>query len=160
MKRMWSKNELKNIADNQAKEVKKDITTLVDADGHNRFISGDLTLKEIEGVTKAYGKWSLSGTHLLIVLAINVANTTAIEAETVLVENVNVPDWIREKIVPTAGTLIDIRPVTFYASNWSNQSSQASFTKSAQNNLVIRINNSITFTANRTGRIVFDLLID
>ena len=44
---------------------------IVDADGHKRFIEGNVTPANIIGENDIqYAKWSLSGSHLMIVLAI------------------------------------------------------------------------------------------
>ena len=59
MKRMWSRKELKEMVE----QIKKNVNTLVDSDGHDRFISGDITTSTIAGVEFTYGKWSLRGSH-------------------------------------------------------------------------------------------------
>ena len=55
-----------------------DMANIVDADGHNRFIEGNIATEEIEGVTWAYARWSLSGTHLMCVLAGTIEDETAL----------------------------------------------------------------------------------
>ena len=99
MRRMFTKNQL----DNEIKVVKKDISTLVDKDGNNRFAEGNLTLNTITGATKIYGKWSLSGTHLLIVFALKLENSISSQDLFYLDD---LPDYIKDKIVPIAGNRI------------------------------------------------------
>ena len=52
------------------------ISTLTDSKGNPRFIEGEGTPMEMEGFTASYCKWSLSGTHLMIVLSGSFANAT------------------------------------------------------------------------------------
>lgn len=155
MKRMWSKNELAR----QVKEVKKDITTLVDKDGHPRFIEGDINIPEIEGVTKEYGKWSLSGSHLLIVLAISIVDTTALTTRTIASFD-GLPQWVIDKCIPTFSNAIDYKAFNLFASNLSSQNIGVYLRKPTTSSLDIYLANNITLTADRTGRIAFDLLID
>ena len=156
MKRMWSKNELKAIADTQAKNVEKDITTLVDAQGHNRFVEGDIDLREsVTQITKLYGKWSLSGSHLLIVLAFSVANGTAVSSQTIA--SVNIPDWVLDKIVPLFGNNVDLKTFAAFGSDSSIQNVNAYIDIDSGLRIYLA---SFTASADRTCRIAFDLLID
>ena len=158
MKRMWSKNELKNIADIQAKGVKKDIASLVDADGNPRFAEGDITMDEVEGFTQTYGKWSLSGSHLMIVLAGLVADTTAYTGGKLA--SVNLPQWIIDKIAIIFSAVVSFKSIPAYAANWSTQNLSVALRKPSTSSITITGENSVTFTADRAFRIEFDLLID
>ena len=71
------------------------IEQIVDADGHNRFIDDNVQTGVITDVTFNYAKWSLSGTHLMIVIA---GNTTASIPKYTLLASVNLPQWIKDKI--------------------------------------------------------------
>ena len=156
MKRMWSKNELKNIADTQAKGVEKNITTLVDAAGHPRFIEGDVTLKnEITGVELLYGKWSLSGTHLMIVACLSVADTTVVTYGSIL--EMTLPEWIRDKIIPLYSGAVDKKTFDAFASNGTSQPVVAYLLKASSK---LEIESGFTATADRVIRYSFDLLID
>ena len=66
MRRMYSKKQLD--------VMKKDITTLVDSEGHNRFEEWDMTSETLSGVTFSFKKVSLSGTHIMFVFAGEVAS--------------------------------------------------------------------------------------
>ena len=66
-----------------------------DNSGHNRFIEGDLDTYTVANVTFSYAKWSLSGTHLMIVLA--GTNKQQVNAGTYLAE-FEPPTWIYNKI--------------------------------------------------------------
>ena len=155
MKRMWSIKQLKEFI----KSTTKDISTLVDKDGHERFIEGDITLEEITGVSKTYGKWSLSGSHLLIVLSIAVADTTVL-ANGVKFCDISIPKWIYDKVAVIWGADAVIRQsITLYADNWSTQTMNTLLSK-ANDVLTIYGLNDLTLTADRKTRIAFDLLID
>ena len=157
MKRMWSKNELKNLADEQAKAVQKDIATLVDAQGHERFIEGDVELVDTElNITKLFGKWSLSGTHLMIVLALGLQNGTAWTSGTI--GTMDLPEWIIDKIVPLYSIEVAQKTTTFRANDTSGQNAETYLEKTISGISIYMA--AINLTADRQGRIQFDLLID
>lgn len=158
MKRMWSKNELKSIADAQAKSVKKDIATLVDAQGHDRFVEGEVEIETITGVTKDYGKWSLSGTHLMIVLMLSLSDTITINANDKLC-TINIPQWMLDKITPVFSNLISYSAAVAYGVDSSSQNFGNYLTKGPSYLNIFKLN-SITLTADRKVRMQYDLLID
>lgn len=138
------------------------IEDLVDSAGNKRFIEGNVTLESGgSAITKTYGKWSLSGTHLLIVLA------GTIPAESVLADGstiarVDLPSWIVNKIYPTSGIVVTSKKVTFFKTGvpWVNE--EKMFSLSKYNN-GISIGNPFgaqTITNDSSFRIQFDLLID
>ena len=139
------------------------LENIVDKNGHPRFIEGDITIEEIAGVTQTYGKWSLSGTHLLIVLGLSVANATELTANQTLAF-VNVPEWIFNKIKPLFASVIASRQaLLFYADNFTTQEGGFNVRlgdTGHEKELVIRNGSNITLTANRNTRIDIDYLID
>ena len=152
MKRMWSLKQIKEFI----KGTTKDIATLVDADGHDRFIEGDIDTPTIEGVSFSLAKWSLSGTHLMIVLAGSVANATEIEANTLFGE-VKLPDWIKDKLVILFASTYARYTATFWASNYSTQTDAVSLVKTGTK-VEFRLN-ALTLSADRSFRFEFDLYI-
>lgn len=164
MKRMWSKNELKSIIQNQSSsgELKnvKVFEEIVDKDGHKRFIDGNITITEREGFTQTYGKYSLSGSHLLIVLALSCANTAVINDGSTIA-NIEIPKWVYDKLVPLyASTIIDRGEFTAYANDYSTQNFNAYCIKISDNKIRLTKAGNVTFTADRQVRITFDFLID
>ena len=149
MKRMWSEEEIQSF--------KKDISNLVDSKGNPRFIEGEGTPLSQEGFTSTYCKWSLSGTHLMLVLAGSVASGTTISTLSIMA-SYNLPAWILNKIVPVAGSIVEYKNIVAYASDYSTQTVNSFFRKSTD--VAIAINGSFTLTANRNFRIQYDLLID
>ena len=127
-----------------------------DADGHKRFIEGDIELEENTGLSLVYGKWSLSGTHLMIVIAGNIADD-ATHNQGVIAE-LNLPQWIKDKIYAVAGNNVEIKPLTLYASDLTTQTATTYLEKTG--NVIDVYLSQITATADRNYRIAFDLLID
>lgn len=164
MKRMWSKNELKSIIQNQAtsgdlKNVKV-FEEIIDKDGHKRFIEGNGSPEEISGITSTYCKWSLSGTHLMCVYAGTIADETVVADESSLV-SFNLPSWIANKIVPVWSTAIERASIKCYSDSWSSQTLEVVFSKPTTNTLTIRVvAGGLTLTDERHFRMQFDLLID
>lgn len=149
MKRMWSEEEIQSC--------KKDISNLVDSKGNPRFVEGEGTPLTQEGFTATYCKWSLSGTHLMLVLAGSVASGTTIPALSIMA-SYNLPAWILDKIVPVTGSIVEYKSIAAYASDYSTQTVNSFFRKSTD--VAIAINGAFTLTANRNFRIQYDLLID
>lgn len=132
---------------------------VIDQDGNNRFVEGDFTPTAIEGVTYTYSKWSLSGTHLMIVLAGNCEASTSIAIGNVA--NVNIPSWVLNKIYPIVDSYIEGKSVVFRKKGewWTTQSVGMSINRYF-NSLTLRFEGSATITAASGFRVQFDLLID
>ena len=118
MKRMWSKNELKQIANGQVQEQVssgqlqnvKVFEDIVDKDGHKRFVEGDITTNEVTGITYSYTKWSLSGTHLIFVMAGKIAANTVISAYS-LKGLISPPKWVFDKLIPQKSVFLDYKVI-------------------------------------------------
>lgn len=164
MRRMYSENQLlKAIEKESAENGLKVFENIVDKDSHPRFIEGNIEITTITGVSKTFGKWSLSGSHLLIVLGISVENAVELGSNQTLAY-VNVPEWIFNKIKPLFASVIATQEkLLFYADNFTTQ--EGSFNVRLgdighEKELVIRNGAILTLTANRNARIVIDYLID
>ena len=134
-----------------------------DAQGHKRFVEGDITIETIEGVTQTYGKWSLSGTHLMLVVACNVDTTANLRS--VKLCDINLPDWIKDKIIVTFPNYSTVISATLTIKDVSSGDVIATpsiyLRKDNTNNVYINFaNTTITITSNSLFRIEFDLLID
>lgn len=136
------------------------LSQIVDSQARPRFIEGDLSMQTVEGITFTYGKWSLSGTHLMIVLAGDVAENTML-ANGVIYASANLPTWVLNKIIPLyANVGVSAKTVEFYADNWQSQTAKFSLTKTSNINLrILKTGNETIQTASHF-RIEFDLLID
>ena len=156
MKQMWSKEEIKAVA----KETPLNITQLYDSAGNPRFIEGDGIALEKEGLNVTYCKWSLSGSHLMLVMAGTVANgTTLTNGENTF--TFNPPAFIMNKIYPVFATYyIEVKNQVFWGNDFTSQNVNMTFIKRTDTDLYIRPASNITLTADRAFRIQFDLLID
>lgn len=160
MKRMWSRKELKQIV-NQAlasgaiSEAKL-FEAITDKDNHKRFIEGAITAETIEGVTQTYGKWSLSGSHLLIIIAGTVADGTVFSGT---VADLVIPKWIYDKVIPVVSNLIYTKNYNLFGTDLSTQSTWTALYKQPDNKLRVSTGN-LTLSANRNFRIEHDILID
>ena len=146
---------------NKGEGASLNITTLTDSKGNPRFIEGDGIVNESlpSGYDVSYCKWSLSGTHLMFVVAGTMANTTAVTNNT-RVATFNLPSWVLDKIYPVFATnVIETKSIDYRGvGDWSNQGGSAYIGKYTDG---IRITSgSITASADRGFRMQFDLLID
>ena len=164
MKRMWSRNEIKKQVQEAASSGElqdvKIFEDIVDKDGHKRFVDGDVSLSErfTEGIEKVYGKWSLSGTHLMIVLAVNITGGTAITFGD-LGSVVDMPQWVKDKIIPSISNYVEVKTAVSLKSDLSSGGNISYYLRKQGDNVFMSIA-SITPTADVYARFTFDLLID
>lgn len=138
------------------------VTVEADGDVSARplIVEADGTGLEQKGVTISYCKWSLSGTHLMMVCAGTIANTTVI-ANNAAIATYNLPDYILNKIYPVwASTRLEMKTISFLADDWTSQNAYITLTIGTNNLTINLTSGNLTLTANRAFRIQFDLLID
>ena len=129
-----------------------------DANGNARFVEGNLTPETVSGVTFTYAKWSLSGTHLMIVLCGEIANGTTIGL--VNLASAELPAYIRNKIVGVFATnYIAIHDDRAYYDDWNSVSLQNALYKTDDGFGILQIANPTT-TDVAHFRIQYDLIID
>ena len=138
------------------------LENITDDNGHFRFIEGVADGNEVNDLTITYKKWSLSGTHLMIVVAGSGENGSVIGGlGNSKVFNFDIPEWIADKIVPTYGsTDIENKSVRFFASDGTSQSTTCYLGINKTTNKLQGALTSLTLTATRSFRLQFDLLID
>ena len=158
MRRMYSKPQLLEAVEQEA-EVNglKAFENIVDKDGHDRFIGGEITFDDTvpEGITKTYAHWSLSGTHLLIVIAFD----TGIDSySTFKMCDINLPQWIKDKIYPLVSNYVIVRSDVGRADDFSTHNATSYLIK--ENNVVDYRIGLGTTTKAMHFRIAIDLLID
>lgn len=130
---------------------------IVDAQGHKRFIDGDGTPETISGVTPSYCKWSLSGTHLMLVYSAAIVAGTVISGGSIV--EFDLPEWVSDKIVPILSNLVSHFNTIFVTEGYATTSILCYADKSA-NKIKLGINNTTTFADATIFRMQFDLLID
>ena len=129
-----------------------------DKDGHQRFIEGDIDVVEQTGVSYSYKKWSLSGTHLMLVICKRIENGTTTAGG--FNAEVTLPEWITEKIVPlTQSGLLENKRFTGW-NDTSTANTDFSFSLYKDSGKLKLYNSAVTSADNYNIRIVFDLLID
>lgn len=146
------------VYNSEDKTILNSLEQIYDKDGRKRFIEGEGTPLSQEGFTASYCKWSLSGTHLMLVLA-GTINDEVVIANASLLANFNIPEWILDKIYPIQAQLLEYKSTTCVASNYTNQTLNTYLSKGS-NGLRIFSNGTLTLTDTRSFRISFDLLID
>lgn len=129
---------------------------VIDQDGNNRFVEGDGTVVDTESVTYTYHKWSLSGSHLMIVVAGNVANGTVLT--NVDMVTFNIPSYILNKLSLITTNIVDYKTVPMYSSTLTSQNFPIQLRKTTTGLYISRYN--LTLNDDRTFRIQFDLLVD
>ena len=157
MRRMYSKPQLLEAVEQEA-EVNglKVFENIVDKDGYKRFIEGDIEVVDALSENKIYGKWSLSGSHLSLVLCLSGSENDTISGN--ITKPIALPSWVLTNIHPLGSTVVDLKSFNWFGSDNTTQSVSV-YLEKASNNLRV-YSNSITLTKNRNVRMAFDLLID
>lgn len=138
------------------------LESIKDKDGHSRFIEGNLTLRsELEGsMTLKYGKWSLSGSHLLIVLACDVVANYVL-SDGYYLTILDLPQWIVDKIVPIRDETIDTKGYYAYTNAWTMVSKTLTLQKRDGRIQIRNMTGNTTFPSSASSfRVVFDVNID
>lgn len=137
------------------------VTVEADGDVFARplILEGDGVPLEQEGVTISYCKWSLTGTHLMLVVAGIVDSGTSIPSNAKL-GTFNVPDYILNKVYVVFNNRIERKGIVFSSSDWSSQTLTIALMKENNLNIATDTGSATTITAIRNFRIQFDLLID
>ena len=154
MRRMYSKKELEDAI----KTTKKNVNTLVDSSGHDRFIEGDIVVPEAQtNITKTYGKWSLSGTHLMLVLAGEIKAASYTDDEVFC--EIEIPSWILNKISVIFGNYVDLKSFTIIDSSYASDTQGVNLVKTSSKLQFVQSGNK-TLSLPCQFRYSFDLLID
>ena len=149
-------NDLSDVTDEYGNPIII-CSNLKDTHGNARFIEGNLTTETISGVTFTYAKWSLSGSHLMVVLCGEIASGTTIGVVTLA--TATLPDYIKNKIVGVFATdYIAIHDDRAYYDDWNSISLQNALYKADEGLGILQIANPTT-TASAHFRIQYDLII-
>ena len=153
---VWTYNSTDVVLINQLEEIK-------DKDGNLRFIEGTPTYAEQTGVDIKYKKWSLSGTHLMIVIAGSIENGVTCNSGTLYFGLSNLPLYVREKITTVWANYVSYIAITTHDDSWStNKTIGFSLKRDSITSINIQNQNSVTNDTGSTQnfRVQFDLLID
>lgn len=130
-----------------------------DSAGNKRFIEGDGTPATITGITSSYCKWSLSGTHLMLVYAGTM--TGDISAQKLV--SFSIPEWCYDKIFPIGlNGKIEKRTMNIFSTSIDSGTSLDIAMYKNTNDKTIDINLESVFNRSQVYgfRYQFDLLID
>ena len=134
---------------------------IVDSAGNKRFIEGNGTPATISGITSLYCKWSLSGTHLMLVFAGKISDGYGLPIGNIC--TFTVPKYISDKVVPIWETSGGLTKNTFIGANIAGGGPinlQVTL-KKISDDLVMTLTEGITtLSQDKYFRIQFDLLID
>ena len=158
MRRMFSIKQLEELAKQTIENTDslKVFENITDEKGHKRFVEGNITTSSIEGVSFTYGKWSLSGSHLLVVLCASIEDETVIPFTQL--GQFELPQWIADYLVPLYTDVISAKTESLFAQDGTSQSMSIYTTKTG--NIVKIISGGLTLTSDRNIRIALDFLID
>ena len=131
---------------------------IVDKNGNNRFVEGNGTPANFEGLTSTYCKWSLSGTHLMCVLSATLSVNTRLPS--LILATFTIPDYIGRKIITTWGNHVEIKE-PYLKTRQGSGATMNVWVDYDNNNIKFNLF-SIVEPANkeRYFRIQFDMLID
>ena len=162
MRRMYSKPQLLEAVEQESKiNGIKVFENIVDKDGHKRFIEGSITSANLpEGISINFAKWSLSGTHLMIVLSLSGENGKTLSGYTNIGKLNNLPSWIYDNIAILFSTNVVVQDSKYWFGG-DGTSQVMTYRLYKQNNEIFFMNTgNLTLSADRQIRISVDLLID
>ena len=136
------------------------LESIKDKDGHLRFIEGNITPSQITGITFSYCKWSLSGSHLMLVVAGTLASNTTVASQ-VLARISNLPQWIYDKLVIIYALIVAKENMPFYTQGGVVNTEPIALKK--ENNYLDFINSGTITNSSQDAkgfRFTFDFLID
>ena len=126
-----------------------------DLSGNLRFVEGGISV-ELSGLNITYGKWSLSGTHLMLVLAGSIDNGVTISASDVIFD-LELPTYIMDKIYAVWGENLESKTFTIYAADWSSTQTLTAVLQKKTGGFIRLLNGqNLTTTNIRNFRIAFD----
>ena len=131
---------------------------IIDTHDNKRFIEDNISVPETTGITPDYAKWSLCGTHLMIVLALTIDDTIALTDNQTLGE-VEIPKWVYDKVYPIKSDVVIFASFQGVKANWASVNFVTTLQKYS-NKLVIKKSGSFTADSQNKVRLIYDLLID
>ena len=133
-----------------------------DANGRKRFVEGDGTIiTTITGFNITYNKWSLSGSHLMMVVAGTIEAGTTIDAGNPDLVRFGIPNWVLDKIYPMVNPFVDYKSVILTLTGYSEADNMKAILVKEMGQLKVRLlSKTLSNTSLASFRIQFDLLID
>lgn len=134
--------------------------TIEDTNGNNRFVKGDVVLGENApaGIVKTYGKWSLSGSHLMIVFGCELPDGFAIKNGDVFA-SAQLPIWVFQNLTSLFSIAIDSKTFQIRGNDWSSQDVTVFLNKGENNRVMFNFGNNVTVSGVKKCRFAFDFII-
>lgn len=131
---------------------------LTDKNNYKRFVEGKCSINNSNfSGTIDYNKWSLSGTHLMIVIAGTINAGSYSTSDLFYLSSPDIPSWILDKIVPTSGNYIDFYTLKIWVS-WVTTNFSLEIKKGSY--LSIAPSHAQTVEQDSKFRLKLDFLID
>jgi len=133
-----------------------------DSDGRTRFVEGEGTVVTTDtNVDITYTKWSLSGSHLMFVVAGTIAAGGTVSSGD-FVDFAGIPEWVLDKIYNVwGGYYLEAKSFNAMDEDWHETALGTWIGKISYSNLIrIGIVSSETTLKTSGFRMQFDLLID
>lgn len=151
--------ELTNNGQNVTVTAKRLLNEIVDSQGRQRFIEGNLNPVELEGETVKYAKWSLSGTHLMVVFAFTMSANAEIQEQQTIFSAI-FPAWVASKIRTIKDTYVDFVAITAFNTNTLGEVNLRFRVVKSGNSIIVNKRGATTFADDTYVRIELDFLID
>ena len=135
------------------------LSDIEDSAGNKRFIEGEGVATTITNLSISYKKWSLSGTHLMIVYAGGTSSTVSFSANQKLIEY-TLPEYVSDKIYPVWSDNLILTNMYFIDGGGSTVETMKVLVKKDNNKLVIQNTQAWDVSGTTHFRFQFDLLID
>ena len=134
--------------------------TIEDTNGNNRFVKGDVVLDENAhaGIVKTYGKWSLSGSHLMLVFGCELPDGFAIKNGDAFAY-AELPRWVFVNLTSLFSIAIDSKTFQIRGNDWSSQDVTVFLNKGDGNKVVFNFGNNVTVSGVKKCRFAFDFII-
>ena len=142
----------------------RSMNNILDSDGNPRFIGGSITKSEsfTGDITIEYAKWTLSGSHLMLVFMFIVNEDVTISGN--YLADITIPDWLGAKIYPMNNT----NHVAVKDSVYGYQANNLQQSTNPTRPYLFKLNNTKLYfmleqgdlETGKTYRIQFDLVIE
>lgn len=133
---------------------------IYDSAGRIRFIDDYIQPQTITGVNITYAKWSLSGTHIMFVIAGTMENGTELTSGSLFGYTISLPNWILDKITSVFGSgWIEVKAVNLTDNDFQTQEWGIAIRKFNQR-IEFYSTANVSVTGSKGFRVQFDLLVD
>lgn len=131
---------------------------IVDAQGNKRFVEGDIEKVGTYNINYLYNKWSLSGTHLMLVMCIsNTSGDDIYITNDTKIFSLTLPEYIYNKIYAISSDLVMQKKFSDFT---DNRTFTMQLKKDGNNELGLYVVKNSQVGNTYTYRFQFDLLID